>query len=380
MPSADHLFIIASNYPYGFSEPFLEAEMRYLATRFDHIHIVTTEPCVMADQHFVLPSNAEVSHANINIPWVVKLINIWRFFSDKVIREEMSGIREIYGGRLTIGKLKTLLVARLRALSLYNNLKEKIGLYTHSSDRVFLYSYWCSEFAHSLALVKKEEPNITAFTRAHGWDLYFERSKYDYLPLRMSIFETLDAIFPISENGRNYLLSKFDQQIDESKVVSSRLGINTGMKNDVLHRRFRKFRIVSCSNLISIKRVDLLVRSLARINDLEISWIHFGEGDQMIELQLLTQKLLSPKKNITFEFRGRVPNWELLSFYAENEIDLFVTVSKWDGIPVSLMEAMSFGIPTVATNVGGVSEIVLNDENANSVLPPFAKRQDNPDK
>jgi len=380
MPSADHLFIIASNYPYGFSEPFLEAEMRYLATRFDHIHIVTTEPCVMADQHFVLPSNAEVSHANINIPWVVKLINIWRFFSDKVIREEMSGIREIYGGRLTIGKLKTLLVARLRALSLYNNLKEKIGLYTHSSDRVFLYSYWCSEFAHSLALVKKEEPNITAFTRAHGWDLYFERSKYDYLPLRMSIFETLDAIFPISENGRNYLLSKFDQQIDESKVVSSRLGINTGMKNDVLHRRFRKFRIVSCSNLISIKRVDLLVRSLARINDLEISWIHFGEGDQMIELQLLTQKLLSPKKNITFEFRGRVPNWELLSFYAENEIDLFVTVSKWDGIPVSIMEAMSFGIPTVATNVGGVSEIVLNDENANSVLPPFAKRQDNPDK
>ena len=39
-------------------------------------------------------------------------------------------------------------------------------------------------------------------------------------------------------------------------------------------------------------------------------------------------------------------------------IDLFINVSETEGIPVSIMEAMSFGIPCIATNVGGNPEIV----------------------
>ena len=102
---------------------------------------------------------------------------------------------------------------------------------------------------------------------------------------------------------------------------------------------------------------------MEKIDDLEIEWVHFGDGVLMPELRMLAEKRLGPKKNIGFELKGRVPNWELLNYYGENEIDLFVTVSKWDGIPVSIMEAMSFGIPAIGTNVGGVAEIVLGGEN-----------------
>ena len=37
---------------------------------------------------------------------------------------------------------------------------------------------------------------------------------------------------------------------------------------------------------------------------------------------------------------------------------LFINVSESEGVPVSIMEALSCGLPIIATNVGGVSEIV----------------------
>jgi glycosyltransferase involved in cell wall biosynthesis len=41
-----------------------------------------------------------------------------------------------------------------------------------------------------------------------------------------------------------------------------------------------------------------------------------------------------------------------------NSVDLFLNVSTTEGVPVSIMEAFSAGIPVYATNVGGTSEIV----------------------
>ena len=41
-------------------------------------------------------------------------------------------------------------------------------------------------------------------------------------------------------------------------------------------------------------------------------------------------------------------------------MDLFINLSTSEGIPVSIMEAYSFGIPAIATNVGGTAELVSN--------------------
>ena len=57
-----------------------------------------------------------------------------------------------------------------------------------------------------------------------------------------------------------------------------------------------------------------------------------------------------------------VSNEKVLDYYSQNYIDIFINVSDNEGIPVSIMEAMSAGIPVVATNVGGTSEIV-NEKN-----------------
>ena len=64
--------------------------------------------------------------------------------------------------------------------------------------------------------------------------------------------------------------------------------------------------------------------------------------------------------NLSFEIKGNVENNEILDFYNKNFVDLFFNVSETEGIPVSIMEAQSAGIPVLATDVGGTSEIVNN--------------------
>ena len=56
-----------------------------------------------------------------------------------------------------------------------------------------------------------------------------------------------------------------------------------------------------------------------------------------------------------------------MKFYSSNQIDLFINTSSTEGIPVSIMEAQCFGIPVIATDTGGVKEVVI--EGTGSLLP-----------
>lgn len=49
---------------------------------------------------------------------------------------------------------------------------------------------------------------------------------------------------------------------------------------------------------------------------------------------------------------------QVMNYYKEHHFDVFINMSTNEGVPVSIMEAASFGIPIIATNVGGTSEIV----------------------
>ena len=117
------------------------------------------------------------------------------------------------------------------------------------------------------------------------------------------------------------------------------------------------YLIVSCSNLIPVKNVHLIADALKQITSIKIKWIHFGDGVEKDRIINISNDF---PENIKFEMKGSVRNNDIISFYKTNAPDLFINVSSSEGIPVSIMEAMSFGIPVIATNVGGTSEIVNN--------------------
>ena len=67
--------------------------------------------------------------------------------------------------------------------------------------------------------------------------------------------------------------------------------------------------------------------------------------------------------NIKYDFKGYIQNSELLAYCKSNPFHLFVNVSESEGVPVSIMEALSFGTPVAATAVGGTPEIVFHGKN-----------------
>lgn len=94
-----------------------------------------------------------------------------------------------------------------------------------------------------------------------------------------------------------------------------------------------------------------------------IERIHiFGDGPERENLEKLCRSL-----NLTglVTFYGFVPQPD--HFYSE--IDVALLPSLGEGIPLSLLETMRFGIPCIATDIGGIPEIIRNDENGLLIKP-----------
>ena len=77
----------------------------------------------------------------------------------------------------------------------------------------------------------------------------------------------------------------------------------------------------------------------------------------MKEIQAMAARELT---DVQFQFLGNVDNKKIADIYRKEDVDFFINMSDSEGIPVSIMEAFSSGIPAIARNVGGISEIVNN--------------------
>ena len=190
--------------------------------------------------------------------------------------------------------------------------------------------------------------------RAHGGDCFFDRG---YVPGRAQMLRRLDGVFPISESGRADLLAHYGAAAPglADKIQTMRLGVPLPEPGPTSADTDRAFTIVTCSNVIPLKRLDLLIDALALISDLAIRWVHFGDGQQMDEIRALAAKKLDGRDNIRYTFRGRMPKEDIMRFYAAVPVDLFVNCSDVEGIPVSARE------------VGGLSELV--DDACGRLLP-----------
>ncbi len=100
--------------------------------------------------------------------------------------------------------------------------------------------------------------------------------------------------------------------------------------------------------------VAAFAKALAQLRP--VVWHHFGAGSS----PQLDAVLATPLPGFRYKRWGMTPNEDILDFYRSTKVDLFVNLSRSEGVPVSIMEAMSFGIPSLATNVDGTSEIVVD--------------------
>lgn len=343
------LVLLTTGYPYGLSETFLETEIIFLAPKFGSIHIVSIGN--INGNIRDIPKNVTIEQLKISKNTFKDILALRFLFYKKSI-DEIKIIRKVYNKKLSPLLLKTIAISLSRA----NEIKSKLKLHIGDEKNIFLYSYWCNDAAIAISLIKQKSIKVL---RMHGSDLYFYANKANYLPFRHLIANNCNMIYAISEDGKKYAVRKWG--VDPKKIKVSSLG-TLNEKKVKLKENKSPFHIVSCSNIVPIKRVDLIVEALASFKNTKIIWTHFGDG---IDKSKLISKVNMLSSFITVNINGRISNKKILSFYEKESPNLFINVSSSEGIPVSIMEAMSFGIPVLATNVGGTSEIV---DNKNGIL------------
>ncbi len=343
------LILLTSEFPYGKGETFLETEISFLAKEFDEVLIISSAPSV--DNRRELPDNVTCELVSNKISRWDKLKALFGILSSD-FQKEKRRVQEIYQTEWTQGVRNTALIALYQGRKWHKRLTRYFA--EPDFDTVF-YSYWCTNTALGLALLRRDNPTAKVFSRVHGWDLYFEATAYNYQPFRGLIGDHITGLFPISDKGTHYIRGRW--KVEGNQVQVARLGTREMQRNSLeIHQN----SIVSCSSMIPLKRVHLIAESLKHIDDIQLNWYHFGDGPERATVEKICTSI--DNENINVHFMGHVQNAQVLEWYRINRPDLFVNVSTTEGIPVSIMEAMSFGIPVLATNVGGTGEIV-NDQN-----------------
>ena len=344
------LILFTSSYPYGRGEAFVSNEIPYLEAAFDEL--VTISNDTSDEAHYKLPEGVtcmRLPYHLSRVDWARGTLDLL----DSEPREELRRVRTMYSLRATGVGRNTVLASWVKAKK-FSRLLQRLAK-ERSGARIYAYSYWANDMALAVAVARSRGWVEVGVCRAHGWDVYFERSAAGLLPFRGYLAENLDHYCFVSNDGLAYFRAREGR--DYPSLAQSNLGTQGVAAEPVGHRD--PFVLISCSQMIALKRVERIAAALGHVG-CRLTWIHIGDGPCRSTVEQLASGL---PQTIRVELAGQLPNAEVLSTYRTRRPSLFVTLSQSEGLPVAIMEAMSAGVPVIATAVGGVPEIVSHRQN-----------------
>ena len=335
------LVCFTSSYPYGVKETYFEIELQILSKAFKQIIIIPAYNPYSTNQRQV-PNNVKV-YPPLLRQGVFRILDFFCYLkiSKGLINEFFK--KNVYRNSSSV---KQWVLAMLSYGTNYKKFEE----FNFNKDEVILYSYW----AGKLFFIENSLKSFLKVIRMHGADFYEERSG-GYLPLREMLYNSADLLLPISKDIKGRLEAIYN--VPRGNIKLSYLGVLNSSKYSSVKIESKCLNIISCSNVYSLKRIHLIYEILKFISeDITINWTHIGSGEL---LKSLKEKVKSDyRSNISVSFLGNKSQLEIQKIYSDNYFDLFINTSRFEGLPVSIMEAYSYGIPAIATDVGGTNEIV----------------------
>lgn len=212
------------------------------------------------------------------------------------------------------------------------------------------------------------------FITTHGMDVnnFIETSFLKQLMLFS--LKSCDKIICVSEDLANTIA---DLGID-SKIVVLRNAVDTNkfkpLKNMEIRQKYgikkNSILILFVGYLDVFKGIFELIDAFFEVNkennDLKVMII--GEGPQESKIKDKVSKL---KLDTSIIFTGKISSEDIPQYY--QAADIFVLPSYTEGTPLAVIEAMACGLPIIASNVGGISEIVISNENGFIISPKNIK-------
>lgn len=194
-----------------------------------------------------------------------------------------------------------------------------------------------------LCLLKAAERIVANWTDAFIAVSHSDRTSYCALGIYPQ------KIFDVIHNGVSVQYLKIDKQ-----VLKQKMELSPGSKI-----------VGTISNLYPTKGIQYLILASVQIiaKYPEVTFIIVGDGPQRDYLKMLGKRIGLTTDKIVFTGYQKDIN-EYLSIF-----DIFILSSIKEGCPFALLEAMAFGLPVVATRVGGVEEIIEHNKSG-LLIPP----------
>jgi len=348
------IFLFTHSYPYArMGEAFIEVELKVASTLDIDLTII---PIYSSDFKKDIPSNVKINNklnklgflrkSKVFFSMLVNPLFFGLFFRNIEIYRRPTNwyyaFKYLYGGLL-----------------ISDFLTSNISDFPEGS---VLYSFWLNYTVLGFALAKANNnhfKNCKFYSRVNGYDLYAEEIGI-FMPYREKMLASLDKVFPVSAMGAKLLSERYP---DFSSIIEvSRLG-TFPIQSIKEKKTGTDLSLISCSSVIPLKRVSLIFKSVndfcIRNSHLRVKWIHIGDGSEMNNLKDSVDK--EKADNLNVELLGTRLNSDIIELLSTNVFDAFVNLSTREGIPVTLMEAISAGIPLIATDAGGNNEIVTKE-------------------
>ena len=181
--------------------------------------------------------------------------------------------------------------------------------------------------------------------------------------IRSFSIKNSDLVITPSQHLKNFILNLGFQ----NKIETINNGIN------IPEESAEKFtndqtNITIVSRLVTHKNIEKIIAAISDLNNSLIKLNIIGDGPELNKLQSMALRT-NHKENIIFH--GKLNRDDINNILLNS--DIYIQASNYEGLPHSLLEAMSYGIPVLCTPVGECKEILGNEDRGYILDLPVSK-------
>ena len=332
------IIIFTYAYPTGNSEDtFIKFELSKLSENFEKIEIIPTKNFGRKFQF-----NKKNIEINLELSKKLNIKNLILFFFSRIIFS-LSFYNEIKKNifKSKFFKKSKMIIMEMTQSEIAFNwiLKNKMNNHT---NQIF-YSFWSNFLLITFRKLKKVK-DIKTISRVLGSDLNGFIKDDDFVPFKDIKFKSMDKIVLLNDYQKNKLQKyNYNNQLEiaplgvfPQKNIIDKVDLN------------EPITFISCGNLIEIKNNLLMIDFLNKFSEQankKVKYIMIGSG--ILKNQILNK--ISNFNNIIFEYHEYVDNF--IDFLNHNKVHFFLNFSSQEGMPFTIMESMSCGVPTIASNI-----------------------------
>jgi len=213
--------------------------------------------------------------------------------------------------------------------------------------------------------------HISKITTVHSLenkDKFWLWRRWRYLFVKKSLLQ-FDWIFAVSENVRSNTIRYFS--LPPNKVITMMNGIDPSemVPTISMEQAKRKYKIeadqfvILCAGKVEYRKgQDILLQAVSTIiksHELKKNIVVLFAGNSNIKFK---KKLVSLSSELRIEDYAKFVGYEEHISNILQIADLYIQSSRWDPLPRALIEAMGMGIPSIGSNVDGISELIEHEK------------------